>query len=154
MIIDSLRGEYELLRNFAATPFVWRGLVIPTLEHGYQAEKTDHPLLHLWVRSASSPAVAKRRGRVVPLGPDWYARRVTVMRDLLHAKFTQHAEAARVLLSTGDASIVEGNMWHDQFWGDCRCGRRTRCAEPGDNQLGIELMATRERLLATRFLAA
>lgn len=154
MIIDSLRGDYVLLRNFADTPFAWRGVIVPTLEHAYQAEKTDDPVLHTWIKFSSSPGTAKRRGNMIPLPENWYARRVPLMHELLRAKFTQHAGAERVLLSTGNAQIIEGNTWHDQFWGDCRCGKRLACAESGENQLGTLLMELRDHLASTRFLAA
>jgi predicted NAD-dependent protein-ADP-ribosyltransferase YbiA (DUF1768 family) len=51
-------------------------------------------------------------------------------------------ELARLLCATGDIPLVEQNTWHDNYWGDCRCGRPS-CGEPGKNYLGGILMAAR-----------
>lgn len=51
---------------------------------------------------------------------------------------------------------IEGNVWHDQHWGDCRCNRlalplrREACAERGANHLGRLLMELRAELHATQ----
>jgi predicted NAD-dependent protein-ADP-ribosyltransferase YbiA (DUF1768 family) len=62
---------------------------------------------------------------------------------LVLRKFLDHPELAAELLETGEALLIEGNTWHDQIWGDCRCGR-PECAEPGLNLLGQILMSVRE----------
>jgi hypothetical protein len=57
---------------------------------------------------------------------------------LLMQKFTRHPQLARELVGTGDAELVEGNTWGDEFWGVCN-GR-------GSNQLGRLLMEVRALL--------
>ena len=48
------------------------------------------------------------------------------------------------LLSTSNATLVEGNWWHDNFWGDCYC---PKCKGiPGANTLGRLLMELRSKL--------
>lgn len=47
------------------------------------------------------------------------------------------------LIATHPHPLVEGNTWHDQFWGDCRCDR---CPGQGDNMLGVVLMGLRNEL--------
>lgn len=42
-----------------------------------------------------------------------------------------------MLLSTGNADIIEGNYWHDNFWGQCSC---EKCVGKGKNNLGKILM--------------
>jgi predicted NAD-dependent protein-ADP-ribosyltransferase YbiA (DUF1768 family) len=53
---------------------------------------------------------------------------------------------ARQLLDTHGVLLVEGNTWHDQVWGSCRCD--DHCDTPGGNALGVILMAVRLRLAA------
>ena len=56
------------------------------------------------------------------------------------AKFVQHPELAARLVLTGVMPLVEGNAWHDVFWGvDVRTGE-------GENHLGRILMAIRNEM--------
>jgi predicted NAD-dependent protein-ADP-ribosyltransferase YbiA (DUF1768 family) len=72
---------------------------------------------------------------------DWDRMKSNVMRDLLKVKFSDE-ELAVLLLNTGTHTLVEGNNWHDQYWGSCRCNRLS-CREPGGNMLGQHLMGIR-----------
>jgi ribA/ribD-fused uncharacterized protein len=86
---------------------------------------------------------------MVDLRPGWDETvRFEVMAAVLRAKFGHHPGRVEALLSTGAAVLVEGNTWHDQTWGDCRCGRAA-CAERGANHLGRLLMELRNQLQAT-----
>lgn len=60
------------------------------------------------------------------------------MHAALRAKFTQHADLAALLLSTGSAKLVE-HTTNDSFWGDGGNGR-------GRNMLGQLLMRVRDDL--------
>jgi ribA/ribD-fused uncharacterized protein len=144
--IDSFSGRWRFLSNFFPAPFMYDGRLWPTSEHAFNAMKSLDMGEQNGVAAASTPAEAKRRGRQVRLRSDWDATvRYQVMREVLYAKFTANPGRVRALLSTGTARLVEGNTWHDQTWGDCRCGRPA-CAEPGQNHLGQMLMELRERL--------
>lgn len=73
--------------------------------------------------------------------PDWADRRVGVMAYGLYHKFVMHADLRLMLIDTGIEELVEGNYWHDNFWGDCGC---PKCASiKGKNVLGRLLMNTR-----------
>jgi hypothetical protein len=48
------------------------------------------------------------------------------------------------LVATYPIPLVEGNYWHDNYWGDCSCNKCQ--ATPGINKLGKMLMDLRERL--------
>jgi predicted NAD-dependent protein-ADP-ribosyltransferase YbiA (DUF1768 family) len=86
----------------------------------------------------------------VDLRPGWDETvRFEVMASVLRAKFTCRRERVAALLSTGNAELIEGNRWHDQTWGDCRCGRPA-CATPGANHLGRLLMELRTDLWEAR----
>ena len=41
------------------------------------------------------------------------------MEDVIKAKFIQYPDLAEKLLATGEEEIVEGNYWHDYYWGVC-----------------------------------
>ena len=95
------------------------------------------------------PGGAKRLGREVELRSDWDEVKFQIMMRLVMTKFLDHPELAKQLLATGDALLIEGNSWHDNIWGNCRCGR-PECSEPGLNWLGYILMAVRESLRRRR----
>jgi predicted NAD-dependent protein-ADP-ribosyltransferase YbiA (DUF1768 family) len=73
---------------------------------------------------------------VLPEG--WADRKVGVMRAFLRRKFAPGTDFAARLLATGDAELVEGNNWGDDFWG---C-----CSGSGANHLGRLLMEVRSEL--------
>lgn len=60
------------------------------------------------------------------------------MYEAIHAKFSQHKELKKILLDTGDSSIIEHTK-NDAYWGDGGDGS-------GRNQLGKTLMKVREEL--------
>jgi hypothetical protein len=68
--------------------------------------------------------------------------KLPIMGLLLDRKFTNE-RLAHKLLETGDAVLIEGNYWHDNEWGDCRCKDRLECQAEGQNLLGLELMRVR-----------
>ncbi len=87
-----------------------------------------------------APKKAKRRARKIQIRADWNEIKIACMRDIVFAKFVQNAEIAAKLLATGDNQLVEGNYWHDTFWGvDTETG-------VGENNLGRILMAVRAEL--------
>lgn len=110
-VIDSFMDEYHFLSNFSE-----EGKVKPTVEHYYQAAKTLDPNDRDWVMEAPTPGQAKRRGRKVELRPDWEQVKIGIMLGLLLEKFDE-SEIQAKLLATGDARLIEGNTWHDTYWG-------------------------------------
>lgn len=144
--IDEFRGRWAFLSNFHRAPLTWEGIDYPTSEHAFNAGKTLDPAARLSIAVASTPREAKRLGRMVQLRPGWDETvRFEVMAAVLRAKFCCHPGRVDALLTTGDAVLVEGNTWHDQTWGDCRCGRAA-CTGPGENHLGRLLMELRAEL--------
>jgi ribA/ribD-fused uncharacterized protein len=94
------------------------------------------------------PAQAKKAGRALDLRADHEEVKIPVMAYFVTKKFRDHDALASYLIATRSQMIVEGNVWHDNIWGNCTCGRR-ECAEPGLNWLGIILMTVRAGLAAT-----
>jgi ribA/ribD-fused uncharacterized protein len=146
-VIDLFTGRYAFLSNFYPSKIRLDGVVYPTAEHAFQAYKTDDLAQRMLIRQASTPKLAKRLGRQAPLRPDWERGKVEVMRQVLREKFRPERSGmlAGMLARTGDAWLVEGNTWHDNVWGSCRCGRPA-CNKPGQNMLGQLLMEVREEL--------
>jgi hypothetical protein len=142
MEINSFRGEYFFLSNFYAHPFQYNGLMWKTSEHAFQAMKASSKVEMLAIKMASSPGKAKKMGRECTVVADWEEIKISVMEDVLKAKFSI-PELCEKLLATGDASLVELNNWGDRFWGRCldRSGRAV-----GQNWLGRLLMKLREEL--------
>ncbi len=60
---------------------------------------------------------AKRAGRHVELRPDWEHVRKAVMLQVVLGAFLQNPDLAALLEATGDAVLVEGNRWGDDYWG-------------------------------------
>jgi predicted NAD-dependent protein-ADP-ribosyltransferase YbiA (DUF1768 family) len=50
---------------------------------------------------------------------------------------------SEMLLSTDNLEIIEGNNWHDVWWGQCYC---LKCNGSGENHLGKILMKIRKEL--------
>jgi len=142
--IADFQGDYAFLSNYAPAQVMLDGEVFPTVEHAYQAAKSLAPAEREKIRCASTPDLARKMGRKLTPRPDWPEVKVGVMRDLVRQKFERHPDLQKLLLATGDVDLVEGNTWHDNFWGDCRC---PRCqALSGENRLGRILMEVRQQL--------
>src|SRR5436189_3105314 len=104
----STRENYGCFSNFSAHGITLKGKWWPTSEHYFQAQKfagTEHEEV---VRQAKSPMVAARMGRSRerPLRADWELVKDDIMREVLHAKFTQHPTLRSLLLRTGDADLI------------------------------------------------
>tara|TARA_R100000656_G_scaffold104176_1_gene75962 strand:- start:22188 stop:22634 length:447 start_codon:yes stop_codon:yes gene_type:complete len=137
--IRSFKGRHSFLSNFYPAVVTWEGRVWPTVEHAYQATKTEDENEREWVDACETAGQAKRMGENLTLRDGWDEMKVDVMRDLLQLKF--QAEPVRSwLLDTGTAQLIEDNSWGDTFWGVCR-GK-------GENHLGRLLMEVRQGLRA------
>jgi len=138
------RDEYAFLSNFYPSPIVTPGGTSwMTVEHVYQASKSLNPADWEMIRSLPTPGQAKRAGRLLILRPDWEDRKVPFMTIFVRLKFQQHPKLAERLCAIREP-IVEGNHWHDNFWGDCSC---FRCKEiEGRNEMGRILEACKTRV--------
>ena len=143
-VINSFRGHYAFLSNFfVGAPFVdYNGTEWKTSEHYYQAQKVLSPEKIL---KAETPGEAKRLSRELPSRPDWHEVKVDIMYTALRMKFEQWPKYKDYLIQTEDYKLVEGNWWHDNFWGDCYCDKCENIV--GQNMLGTLLMKLRNRLI-------
>jgi len=136
--VTMFEGKYEFLSNFHRCAITFDGVEYGSIEHAFQAAKTENKAEREDVRQAPTPGVAKRRGQKVTLRADWDNIKIGVMKDLVRQKFTRHADLKAELLKTGDSNLVEGNVWRDSYWGVCN--------GVGENHLGKILMEIRTEL--------
>jgi len=145
-MIDSFHGKYRFLSNFWKVPIEYEGTIYPTLEHAYQASKSYSIGYRTRILSAATPGEAKRLGRVVELRPDWELLKEGFMLVFLRQKF-HFPELREKLLATGEEELIEGNGWHDEFWGVCDGSCRYGPHSPnGLNKLGKLLMKVRDEI--------
>lgn len=113
----------------------------PTTEHYFQAQKFAGTQYEEWVREASGPGEAAKRGRdrSKPLRKDWEEVKDDIMRKAVLEKMKQHPEVLEKLLSTGTEEIIEDSPV-DYYWG---CGKN----RTGKNMLGKILMEIRNSYL-------
>lgn len=141
-MIDTFTGKYSFLSNFYQldTPIVYHNFSWNNVECVYQAMKYSYnpkvvKMIHTW----DNPSKAKRFRGI--LRDDWEDVKVQIMYELLCQKF-QNVILYRKLLETAPHELVEGNYWHDNFWGNCTCDR---CQDiEGLNTLGKLLMKIRD----------
>ncbi len=135
--VNRLIGYYRFLSNFYPVEVEYEGIQYPTTENAYQAAKFgDEDLKRLF--ATKTPREVYKETRGIKPRDDWDEVKVGVMYDLLKLKFSHGSEFANKLLKTGDKEIIEGNLWHDTFWGVCN--------GVGENNLGKLLMRVRKEL--------
>mgnify|MGYP002128319120 CR=1 FL=1 len=136
--IHGFSGDFRWLSNFWPVEVEMDWEVYPSVEHAYQAAKTNDHALRTHFRSLTAGGVKRAAPSGKLLRPDWNLVRVQIMDDLLRQKFSKEPFVSK-LLSTGCCYIEETNHWKDTFWGVCD-GR-------GENILGKLIMVIRADLV-------
>jgi ribA/ribD-fused uncharacterized protein len=140
-MINEFQGEYRWLSNFWIAPMVIDGKRYRSVEHYFQAMKADSDVIHEIIRNQRTPGDAKRFAKTIALRPGWNSMRLNIMLNGVNQKFEQNLDLKKKLIMTNPQELVEGNRWHDTFWGvDSETGK-------GENQLGKILMTIRERFM-------
>ena len=145
---------YGAFSNLHRRDVEFEGDVFPTSEHAYQAGKARKPEVRRWLMSAPSPALLAMAAHGLyywDVVPGWSTSKFNRMRRVLRAKFTQHADLRDLLLSTGDARLVEAATVDNdvnRLWGEVNGS--------GRNMLGVLLMEIRAELrqMAEGYLSA
>ncbi len=151
------REHFGFLSNFAEAPFELDGQIWPTVEHYYQAQKSNNDQYREAISKALTPGRAKRLGDHYTDKPRKYRKqslfrdnpdllrddwnddlKLAIMERSLREKFTQNAEIGRKLVQTADADLIEDST-RDSFWGIGEDGS-------GANHLGRLLMKIRSEL--------
>jgi ribA/ribD-fused uncharacterized protein len=140
-MIDSFMGEFRFLSNFQAATVEYDGMLFPTTENAYQAAKCTYyvdrePFTRISAKDA------KKAGKTVSMRSDWNEAKLGIMLDLNRQKFKIPALREK-LLATGDQELIEGNYWHDTYWGVCN--------GVGENRLGKILMMVRKEIQIEEF---
>lgn len=137
--ISGFFGEYRFLSNFWPCAITIVGIPYNSVEAAYQASKSSL----IGVRRKFSqlmPKEAKGYGRKIVIMDGWNDMiKISSMELCLRAKFAIPALKRR-LISTGNAELIEGNTWGDQFWG--------QCGGEGRNVMGKLLMMLRDEAIA------
>lgn len=141
-LIKSFRGPYSFLSNFYCSPMTIDGQVYHSVEGYFQSMKCINPDDQEITRKLRSPLHAKRYARCCPIRLDWDYVKQDVMYRALCVKFSNPHLRER-LLRTGTATLMEGNTWHDNYWGSCVCAK---CGNSGRNELGKLLMQVRSEI--------
>jgi len=135
-MINAFRNEYFFLSNFYEAPITYCGITYKNNEAAFQAQKCESRDEQMRFADLS-PSDAKRLGRRVELREDWEDIKISIMREIVSAKFDQNPDLAKKLIETDDEYLEEGNNWGDRIWGTVD-GK-------GANNLGRILMEERER---------
>jgi hypothetical protein len=132
------KDPHGYMGNFYRARFFVYGRWWNTVEHAYQAQKTDSAVErdNIWV--AETPRIARDLGQTVQMRSDWDVIRIDVMYECVLAKFLQHKNIRDQLMATGDEILIEDSPV-DSFWG---CGSDGT----GKNMLGQVLMRVRKEL--------
>ncbi len=135
---------YGTFSNLYRCTVIFEGKEFPTAEHAYQAGKPRKAAVRDWVLSAPSPSLVAMAAHGLyqwDIVENWSAIKYDRMRQVLRAKFTQHEDLRRLLLSTGEAQLVEEGRVDNlvnRTWG--------RVNGKGQNMLGVMLMELRAQL--------
>jgi ribA/ribD-fused uncharacterized protein len=132
---------YGVFSNLYPSPVQFEDKLYPTAEHAYQAGKARKPEVRDWILSAPTPALAAMAAHGLytwDVTPNWAEIKFNRMRRVLRAKFEQHPDLRKILLSTGKARLVEAgtvNNAINRLWGEVNGA--------GQNMLGVMLMELR-----------
>jgi ribA/ribD-fused uncharacterized protein len=144
VISDFIRidSKYNFLANSYNSPLWFLGQKYETVEHAYQASKTNNGDERENIRRAFTAKQAQELGSKVRLRSGWETERLTLMKFLIKTKF-KDSFLARKLLATGDAIIIMKNDYGDDFWG--------QATDKGKNHLGEILMDVRQEIYLERY---
>lgn len=143
-VIWRFRGDHFFLSNMYVADSLsieLDGLRYLSTEHAFVATKTMDIGEREEICATLDPKDAKRFGRKFQLRDDWLDINCDVMQAVLRKKFS-HEDLAQQLLATGTRHLVEGNLWHDRFWGMAMHDGQLE----GENRLGELLMQVRDDL--------
>lgn len=150
-MINSFTGRYRFLSNFYPAEIEHQGIKYPSVEHYYVAMKIkndqqiDGKFITMidcreMIAKIPDAGKVKQLGKFLKLRKDWEDVKLDVMLWGIREKF-KHDYLKEMLLATGGEELIEGNWWHDNFFGVCTCGP---CDGKGKNNLGKILMRVRE----------
>ena len=141
--ITEFRGEFRFLSNFYSCSVNFQGKLYKTVEHAYQASKTDDSSSRDFISKLPTPGKAKQYGKCLVPSDEWHLGKLALMEQLVTQKF-ENPFLRPALLATDGFDLVEENTWHDNWWGSCQCQKCDK--EVKYNHLGKILMKVRENI--------
>lgn len=146
-MIDSFTGKYKFLSIFYIQDsyFLYENMRWDSAEAAYQAMKYNgNNKQEIYkIFSKLNPSEAKILGKIINIRTDWDENKLSIMRDILKEKFSI-PELRDKLIETNGHDLIEGNTWHDNFWGNCTCDK---CKDiEGQNFLGKFLKQIRKNV--------
>jgi ribA/ribD-fused uncharacterized protein len=135
---------YGAFSNLFKRTIIFEGTEFPTAEHAYQAGKARKSAVREWILNAPTPSLVAMAAHGLytwDIVPNWSKIKFDRMREVLRAKYTQHDDLRELLLSTGEARLVESCRTDNpvnRTWGEVN-GK-------GLNMLGVLLMEIRDEL--------
>ncbi len=136
--IRTFKNKNAFLSNFYPVSVYYEGMRFSSVEHAFQAAKTNDLETRELFMIVPTAKEAKSFGRQVKLREDWESVKVDIMEMLLRQKFARPALREQ-LLNTQDSILINGNNYGDTFWGVCK--------GEGQNQLGRLLMKIRQEII-------
>ncbi len=146
-MIGYFKSRYGFLSNFYPVDIMYEGMTFASVEHAFQAAKTQVKFRRVpFTNRGLLPMHARRMGRALPLRYDWESVKLDIMSQLVRQKFDGQPGTVpgekellqQLLLNTGQEDLVEGNHHGDTFWGSVN--------GEGSNWLGIILMVVRAEI--------
>ena len=128
-------GTDFLLNSYPVT-ISFEGLLYPSVDHAYQASKTDDIKIRELIKKSKISEV-KKLGRSLQIRDEWVKSRIDIMRMLIREKF-QNPFLRHLLLCTGNLSLINDNLRNEKFWGMFKGN--------GENWLGKILEEVREEI--------
>lgn len=120
-MISRFTRRNRMLSNFYPCVVELDDMLYPSVEHAYQAAKTDNKKHRRQIQKAERPGIAKIMGRAVELRDDWEEVKIGVMtwllRDKFHGTFADNQDCGEFLKETSPHVLVEGNQHGDWYWG-------------------------------------
>jgi len=159
-MIERFRGEYFPFSNMYPLP-EWIeadcGLMVPTSEHAYMANRFKDIQIQLAVAAArgletsnaiykDGLAAKKLAHELIDAGEELSSAdpiaRIALMRRVVRQKIDKNDSIRTLLIGTEQQEIQEGNDWGDTFWGVSPVGSGS-----GQNNLGKIYMGIRADLI-------
>ena len=141
-MINEFKGKYSFLSNFYKSKVTYKDITYPASENAYQAQKNDSIFENIFI--SCSPAESKKESKKINLRSDWELVKYNIMYDILLIKFSDPT-LKQLLIDTYPHQLIEGNYWHDNYWGMCNCDKCLN--KKKENNLGKILMKIRDILM-------
>lgn len=145
--ILEFKNDFDFLSNMYPCTVTYKGITYKCSEAAFQAQKYSDINIQKEFAEYDGKQAKYHGG---PRGDhklsaaqkeEWNAKRVSVMEEVVRAKFEQNDDLKQKLIETGGVMIYEGRSFRpDKFWG---ISLKTM---EGQNHLGVILMKVRDSI--------